>query len=108
MKRPEVSYEKIKKYIDVDFDNDVIEQVELEIKYEGYIKKAEKEVEKMLNMEKIKIPDNIDYNKVNNLASEALQKLSEIRPSTLAQASRISGVNPADLSMLMVYLKKVK
>ena len=108
LKRPEVSYEKIKKYIDVDFDNDVIEQVELEIKYEGYIKKAEKEVEKMLNMEKIKIPDNIDYNKVNNLASEALQKLSEIRPSTLAQASRISGVNPADLSMLMVYLKKVK
>ena len=62
----------------------------------------------MLSLENIKIPENIDYNKVKNLASEALQKLQEIRPTTISQASRISGVNPADISILIVYLKKEK
>ena len=62
----------------------------------------------MLDLEKIKIPNNIDYSKIKNLASEALQKLTEIRPTTIAQASRISGVNPADISILMIYLKKEK
>ena len=106
LKRPEVSYENIKKYIDLDFNNEVIEQVELKIKYEGYIKKAIKEAEKMLNMEKIIIPNEIDYSNINNLASEARQKLNDVKPSTLGQASRISGVNPADISILMVYLKR--
>ncbi len=106
LKRPEVSYKNIEKYVELEFDNEVIEQVELEIKYEGYIKKALKEAEKMLNMEQIKIPNDIDYNRINNLASEARQKLNEIKPTTLGQASRISGVNPADISILMVYLKR--
>ena len=87
---------------------EVQEQVEIESKYEGYIKKANKEAEKMLDLEKIRIPEDINYDLVHNLASEARQKLSSIRPATIAQASRISGVNPTDISILMVYLKKEK
>jgi len=73
---------------------------------EGYIAKAYKEAEKMLKLEKKQIPEDIDYDKVNNIASEARQKLKEVRPKTIAQAIRISGVNPADISILSVYLKK--
>ena len=108
LKRPEITLENIKKFIDIDYQKEIMEQVEIIIKYEGYIKKAEKEVRKMLDLEKIKIPNEIDYKKIKNLANEALQKLSEVRPTTIAQASRISGVNPADISILMVYLKKEK
>ena len=84
----------------------VYEQVEFAVKYEGYIKKANKEAEKMLSLEEKQIPDDIDYAKVPNLASEARQKLNDIRPTTIGQASRISGVNPADISILMVYLRR--
>ena len=87
-------------------DKEIIEEVIIETKYAGYIEKTYKEVEKMKKQEDKKIPGDIDYNKIINLASEAKQKLNAIRPETLAQASRISGVNPADISILAVYLKK--
>ena len=69
-------------------------------------KKAYKEVEKLARLEEKEIPDDIDYEKISNLASEARQKLEKIRPKTIAQASRISGVNPVDISVLTIYLKK--
>lgn len=106
LKRPEIKIEHLRKWIDLDESQEVLEQVEIMIRYEGYIKKAEKEAEKMLSLEKIKIPDTIDYNKVKNLAHEALQKLNEIRPTSIGQAARISGVNPADIAILSIYLKK--
>ena len=106
LKRPEITMENIKHFIDIDYSEEVLEQVEIMDKYEGYINKANREAEKMLDLEKIKIPEDIDYNVVPNLASEGRQKLNQVRPTTVAQASRISGVNPADISILMVYLKK--
>ena len=106
LKRPEITIENLKYFIDIDFDKEVIEQVEINTKYEGYLLKAEKEVEKMKKLENKLIPDNIDYDKVKNIASEARQKLKEVRPTSIGQAIRISGVNPADISVLMVYLKK--
>lgn len=84
----------------------VKEQVEIQIKYEGYIKKIEREAEKMLKNENKQIPFDIDYSKIKNLASEARQKLEKVRPTSIGQASRISGVNPADISILMIYLRK--
>lgn len=106
LKRPEISMENIKHFINLDYNYDVLEQVEINTRYEGYIKKANKEAEKMLDLEKKVIPNDIDYDNVPNIASEARQKLKEIKPTTIAQALRISGVNPADISILMVYLKK--
>ena len=78
------------------------------IKYEGYIKKQEKEAKKMLEYENIKIPDNIDYSKIKNLAIEAREKLNKIKPTSISQAMRISGVNPTDITILMIALKKEK
>ena len=106
LKRPEITMETVKKYLELEFENEVINQVEIEIKYEGYIKKALKEAEKLVNLENKKIPEDINYDDIHNIASEAKQKLKEVRPTTIAQALRISGVNPADISILMVYLKK--
>ena len=106
LKRPEITIENLKYFIDIDFDKEVIEQVEINTKYEGYLLKAEKEAEQMKKLENKLIPDNIDYDKVKNIASEARQKLKEVRPTSIGQAIRISGVNPADISVLMVYLKK--
>ena len=108
LKRPEINIDNIRHFIEIDYTDEVIEQVEIQVKYEGYIKKANREAEKMLDLEKVKIPEDINYDNIHNLASEARQKLSTIRPTTIAQASRISGVNPADISILMVYLKKEK
>ena len=108
LKRPEITMNNIKHFIDINYDNEVLEQVEIMDKYEGYISKANKEAEKMLDLEKIKIPEDIDFSIVPNLASEARQKLINIKPTSIGQASRISGVNPADISILMVYLKKEK
>ena len=92
--------------LDLNYPQDVIEEVEIQIKYEGYIKKIEREAEKMLKNEEKQIPADIDYDRVPNLASEARQKLKEVRPLNIAQAIRISGVNPADISILLVYLRK--
>ena len=106
LKRPEINMEFIKNFIEINYNPLVIEQVEINAKYQGYINKALKEVEKLERMEEKQIPDDINYDLVTNLASEAKQKLSNIRPKTIAQASRISGVNPVDISVLSVYLKK--
>ena len=106
LKRPEVKLEHLEHFIEIPYSKEVKEQVEINTKYEGYIKKSLKEAEKMLALEEKQIPNDIDYSKVPNLASEARQKLAEISPTTIGQASRISGVNPADISILMVYLRR--
>ena len=106
LKRPEITLENIKHFIKLDYTKEELEQVEINAKYEGYIKKANKEAEKMLSLEEKKIPEDINYDTIPNLASEARQKLAEVRPTTIGQASRISGVNPADISILMVYLRR--
>lgn len=106
LKRPEIKIENIKTFVDLSYSEEVLEQVQIEIKYEGYIKKALREASKMVDLDSKKIPTNIDYFKIHNLASEAKQKLNEIRPTSIGQALRISGVNPADISLLMVYIKK--
>lgn len=106
LKRPEITIESIKNFIDLHYNDSVLEQVEINIKYEGYINKALKEAEKMLEIEKIKLDDTIDYEQVPNLAKEARQKLNEIKPISLGQAARISGVNPSDITMIMLYLKR--
>ena len=98
--------EFLNKITPLNYTDQVKEQVEISIKYEGYIAKTFKEVEKMLNIETKQIPNDIYYNKVINLASEARQKLKKVRPQTIAQAMRISGVNPADISILTIYLRK--
>ena len=88
------------------YEEEVLEQAEITIKYEGYINKINKEAEKMLKQEEKQIPQDIDYNEVPNLASEARQKLQKVNPTTIGQALRISGVNPSDISILMIYLRK--
>jgi tRNA uridine 5-carboxymethylaminomethyl modification enzyme len=87
-----------------DFDKGVLEQTEVQIKYSGYIEKEKSNAEKLNNLENIRIPETFVYSKVNSLSSEAIQKLEKIKPSTLSQASRISGVSPNDISVLMVYM----
>ncbi len=106
VKRPEIGLNELLDYIKYDYDKEISEIVEINIKYEGYIKKTQNEVNKMLKLEEKQIPKDIDYNKVRNIATEARQKFSKIRPLTIGQASRISGVNPSDITMLLVYLKK--
>ena len=91
--------------LDLDYSQEIKEEVEIQIKYEGYIKKVEREAEKMLKNEEKQIPENLDYDKVPNLASEARQKLKEVKPLNIGQALRISGVNPSDISILLIYLK---
>jgi len=92
--------------LNLDYPQEIVDEVEIQIKYEGYIKKVEREAEKMLKNEEKQIPENIDYDMVPNLASEARQKLKEVRPISIGQALRISGVNPSDISILLVYLKR--
>lgn len=106
LKRPEINLKFLENFIKINYDDEVKEQVEISVKYEGYIKKAYKEVEKLIKLEEKEIPDDIDYKKITNLATEARQKLEKIKPKTIAQATRISGVNPVDISVLTVYLKK--
>jgi len=106
LKRPEITMGHIENFYSIEYSSEVKEQVTIYIKFEGYIVKANKEANKMLELENKKIPKDIDYNKIHNLASEAKQKLNQIRPSSIGQAIRISGVNPADISVLSVYIKK--
>ena len=105
IKRPEVTAKFIKDNFDIEYPLYILKQAEIEIKYEGYIKKAFKEAEKLISNEMRKIPSDIDYDKIPNIALEAREKLKEIRPLTIGQASRISGVNPADIAILSVYIK---
>ncbi|MCM3441932.1 tRNA uridine-5-carboxymethylaminomethyl(34) synthesis enzyme MnmG [Metabacillus halosaccharovorans] len=108
LKRPEMTYEHIAQLVPSEqvVDSDVSEQVEIQVKYEGYIEKSLQQVEKLKKMENKKVPEDIDYDDINGLASEARQKLKEVRPLSVAQASRIAGVNPADISILLVYLEQ--
>ena len=106
LKRPEISINKLLKFLNIKEDKEIKEIVEINIKYEGYINKTKNEVAKILKLENKLIPKDIDYSKVYNIATEAKQKFSKIRPISIAQASRISGVNPSDIAMLLVYLKK--
>jgi len=108
LKNPLVKLSEIIKEhnLDLYYSDEVIEEVEIQVKYEGYIRKVLREAEKMLKNEEKQIPEDLDYDKVPNLASEARQKLKKIKPLTVAQAVRISGVNPSDISILLVYLRK--
>ncbi|OFI48637.1 tRNA uridine-5-carboxymethylaminomethyl(34) synthesis enzyme MnmG [Floricoccus tropicus] len=108
LRRPEIKYNDLLNFIEEapeELDDKIIEQLEIEIKYEGYIKKAMDQVEKMHRLEAKKIPANIDWDAIDSIATEARQKFKKINPETIGQASRISGVNPADISILMVYLE---
>ncbi len=110
LKRPEIKYEMLD-FVDKDrhtLSNEVIEQVEIEIKYEGYLKRQINQVKQYKKLEKKYIYDDIDYEQIKNLRVEARQKLSKIRPKSIGQASRISGVSPADISVLLVYLEQMK
>ncbi len=110
IRRPELSYDAIFE-IDVnrpDLPEDVCEQVNINIKYEGYIVRQEKQVKQFAKLEKKRIPENIDYSVINSLRLEAMQKLQDIRPESVGQAARISGVSPADISVLLVYLENFK
>jgi len=110
LKRPELNYEGLIQFAPLAeaFPKDVVKQVEVQIKYAGYIKKAAEKVVKLKKMEEKRIPENIDYDAINGIANEAKQNLKKIQPETIAQASRISGVNPADISVLMVYVTQGK
>ncbi|MDT2818871.1 tRNA uridine-5-carboxymethylaminomethyl(34) synthesis enzyme MnmG [Vagococcus lutrae] len=111
LKRPEMHYEELMPFFEAPeepLDRREIEQIEIQIKYEGYIKKALDKVDKLKRLEAKRIPSYIDYDAIDSLATEARQKLKQIRPETIAQASRISGVNPADISILMVYIEQGK
>jgi len=107
LKTPDVVFEDLEAMLDIKFSasSKEKEQALIEIKYEGYINKAIKEAEKLKQMESRKIPNNINYKDIPNIAHEALEKLEKVRPETLAQASRISGVNPSDITMILVYLE---
>lgn len=111
LKRPYFDYQTLLNFIPAPqetLDRHVIEQVEIQLKYAGYIKKEEVKVERMKRMEAKRIPADIDYEDIDGLATEGRQKLEKIRPETLAQASRISGVNPADIAILSVYVRQGK
>ncbi len=110
LRRPEMTYEHIHLLVpsEVELSDEVKEQVEIQIKYEGYIEKSLQQVERMKKMESKKIPVDIDYDAISSLASEARQKLKDVRPLSVGQASRISGVNPADISILLVYIEQGK
>ena len=110
IRRPELDYDKLK---DIDADRpdlpeEVTEQVNILIKYEGYITRQVKQVDKFKRLEKKKLPQHFDYNEISGLRIEAQQKLNEFQPLSIGQASRISGVSPADITMLLVYMEQVK
>lgn len=110
LRRPEMDYASVASLLDEQpfVSEDVQEQVEIQTKYEGYIQKSLQQVEKVKRMENKKIPENIDYDDIHSLATEAREKLKEVKPLSIAQASRISGVNPADISILLVYIEQGK
>ncbi|ASK61770.1 tRNA uridine-5-carboxymethylaminomethyl(34) synthesis enzyme MnmG [Virgibacillus phasianinus] len=110
LKRPEVSYELLEQMVpfEKELPYEVKDQVAIQVQYEGYIKKAIDQVDRMLKMEDKKVPEDIDYDDINGIASEAKEKLKKIRPLSVGQASRISGVNPSDVSILLVYIEQGK
>jgi tRNA uridine 5-carboxymethylaminomethyl modification enzyme len=106
LRRPEIKIHLLNHFINLsNWDEEVLQQVEIDVKYDGYIDKANKLVEKLSKQDNIKIPSHFDYAKIQNIASEAKDKLQKVRPLTLGQASRISGVNPNDIAILSFYIK---
>ena len=108
LKRPQLTYENLSK-LDVNrpsLDESIFEQIEVEIKYEGYIKKQQEQIENMKRLEEKKLPENIEYSKVFGLRLEAIEKLDKVKPQNIGQASRISGVSPADISVLLIWLSQ--
>ncbi|QYS91964.1 tRNA uridine-5-carboxymethylaminomethyl(34) synthesis enzyme MnmG [Flavobacterium covae] len=100
-----MKFEKVKEYVDSnDLDQEIIEQSEIQVKYSGYIEKERANAEKLHRLENIRIPDNFDYDQLKSLSYEAREKLKKIRPVTISQASRISGVSPNDISVMLVYM----
>jgi len=100
-----VKFDKVAQYIEANaLEKDVLEQAEIKVKYAGYIEKEKLNADKLTRLENIKIPDNFDYSKLKSLSHEAKEKLTQIRPVTISQASRISGVSPSDISVLLVYM----
>ena len=108
VKRPDISIHKIIELLNLSYDYDTAKNAAIEIRYEGYIGKARKEADRMLKMDNVKLPNDLDYATVENLSLEARQKLNQIKPMTLGQTSRISGINPADIQVLAIYLKQHK
>ena len=109
VKRPNVELKEVLNFLhNNDYDDELVFNTQIEIRYEGYIEKAKKEANKMLKMDGLKLPQDIDYSHVDNLRLEARQKLNLVKPLTLGQASRISGINPADINVLAVYVKERK
>lgn len=110
LKRPEITYKDVAQFVpslkDLNLDEQTIEEVEVIEKYEGYIVKQKREAENLVKLEKMLIPENIDYINMDGIRLEAREKLNKIRPLTVGQASRVSGVNPSDISMLIMHLKK--
>ncbi len=106
LKRPDFNLKITEEFLEIPYENLIKEQVEIAIKYEGYINKTERDIERMLKLEEKLIPTDINYDNIKNIASEARQKLKKVRPLSIGQAARISGVNPSDISILAVYLKK--
>ncbi len=105
LKRPKVTLLGLKPYINKEYNLDVASQVEIQIKYEGYIQKAKRDAKHLTRMEKVVLPSHLDYQNIDNLSLEARQKLSQIQPRTLGQASRISGINPSDIAVLAMLVK---
>ncbi len=108
LRRPHISWAWMQPYVDFSIDPSIGRQIEIECKYEGYIEKAKKEAAKLQHMEQNRIPADLDYQKIQHLSLEGRQKLMAIRPETLGQASRISGVNPADIAVLAMALEQLK
>ncbi len=109
VKRPNVELKEVLNFLgNNEYDDELVFNTQIEIRYEGYIEKARKEANKMLKMDGLKLPQDIDYSHVDNLRLEARQKLNLVKPLTLGQASRISGINPADINVLAVYVKERK
>ncbi len=108
LKRTDLNYEILSKIDETNVSNDIKKYVEIEVKYSGYIEKEMRQIKKFESLENKKIPKGIDYNKIKGLRNEAMQKLSDKKPNNLGQASRISGVNPADISVLMIYLEMIR
>jgi tRNA uridine 5-carboxymethylaminomethyl modification enzyme len=110
MKRPEIEYDDLS-FVDPDRPNLSQHEktmMEVQIKYEGYIDKQNRQIEKFKKLENKKLPDDIDYNEIEGLRLEARQKLSQFRPLSVGQASRISGVSPADINVLLIHLEKLR
>ena len=110
LRRTEITYEKLEEIDEnrPELSREVEKEVEIQVKYEGYLKLQEEQVEKFKKLEKKVIPENINYSELKGLRIEARQKLDKIKPTSVGQASRISGVSPADVSVLLIYLEQLK